>query len=203
MNSVELKNVVEAALLAGGRPLTVDNLMELFVQDESPPERAEVRAALQSLKEDWQDRGLELVQVSSGFRLQVRIDYAPWMRGLWAERPARYSRALLETLSIIAYRQPITRGEIEDIRGVGVSTSIMKTLLEREWVRLLGHREVPGRPAMYGTTRKFLDHFNLRSLESLPPLAEIRDLERIHADLFGADVPGPQAQVEEGPPLAS
>lgn len=203
MNSVELKNVVEAALLAGDQPLSVDKLIDLFAEDESQPERSDIRAALQSLKEEWQERGLELVQVSSGFRFQVRIDYAPWMRRLWSERPARYSRALLETLSIIAYRQPVTRGEIEDIRGVGVSTSIVKTLLEREWVRVLGHREVPGRPAMYGTTRNFLDHFNLKSLESLPPLAEIRDLERIHADLFGADVPEPQTQTEESPPLAS
>ena len=184
MNEERLKHILEAALLAAGRPMSVDNLIELFELKTDRPERSRVRAALVTLGQDWNERGLELIQVSSGYRFQVRSEYSRWMRRLWLERPSRYSRALLETIAIIAYRQPVTRGEIEDIRGVGVSSSIMKTLLEREWVRVLGHREVPGRPALYGTTKRFLDHFSLKSLDSLPPLAEIRDLERIHADLF-------------------
>ena len=183
MNEQRLKIIVEAALLAAGRAMTVEHLMDLFESGEKP-ERAEVRAALETLKFEWVARGLELIQVSSGYRFQVRAEFSQWMQRLWMERPSRYSRALLETLAIIAYRQPVTRGEIEDIRGVGVSSSIVKTLVEREWIRVLGHREVPGRPAMYGTTKQFLDHFSLKSLESLPPLNEIRDLERIHADLF-------------------
>ena len=182
MNEQRLKNILEAALLAAGRTLTIDHLRDLF--ESNPPERAEIRAALDTLKSEWTQRGLELVQVSSGYRFQVRMEFSEWIQRLWLERPSRYSRALLETLAIIAYRQPVTRGEIEDIRGGGVSSSIVKTLLEREWIRVLGHREVPGRPAIYGTTKQFLDHFSLRSLESLPPLKEIRDLERIHADLF-------------------
>ena len=184
MNEERLKIIVEVALLAAGRAMTIDHLMDLFELNSEKPERAEVRAVLGSLKQDWAERGLELIQVSSGYRFQVRAEYSKWMQRLWVDRPARYSRALLETLAIIAYRQPVTRGEIEDIRGVGVSSSIVKTLLEREWIRVLGHREVPGRPAMYGTTKQFLDHFSLKSLESLPPLNEIRDLERIHPDLF-------------------
>ena len=196
MNEQRLKIIVEAALLAAGRAMTVDHLVDLFESDADKPTKLQVRAALESLQEDWAERALELVQVSSGYRFQVCSDYAQWMQRLWMERPSRYSRALLETLAIIAYRQPVTRGEIEDIRGVGVSTSIVKTLLEREWIRVLGHREVPGRPAMYGTTKQFLDHFSLKSLESLPPLNEIRDLERIHADLFMAAVE-PAVQVHE------
>ena len=187
MEASELKRIVEAALLAAGRPLSVDELRDLFEEDTTPPARAALEASLAQLAEDWADRGIELVRVASGFRFQVRKRYADWLRRLWAERPVRYSRALLETLAIIAYRQPVTRGEIEDIRGVGVSTAIIKTLLEREWVRVLGHKEVPGRPAMYGTTKRFLDYFSLTSLDSLPPLREVRDLERIHLDLFPPD----------------
>ncbi len=187
MNPTSLKHIVEAALLAAGRPMNLDNLLGLFEEDASRPARSDIREAIGALEAEWSERGIELVQVASGYRFQVKTDYAPWMRRLWMERPTRYSRALLETLAIIAYRQPVTRGEIEDIRGVGVSSSIIKTLLEREWVRVLGHREVPGRPAIYGTTRNFLDHFGLKNLEQLPALPEIRDLERIHADLFGAD----------------
>ena len=198
MNEERLKIIVEAALLAAGRTLTLDHLLELFAADTDKPERADIRAALETLKTEWAERALELMQVSSGFRFQVRADYSHWMLRLWMERPSRYSRALLETLAIIAYRQPVTRGEIEDIRGVGVSSSIVKTLLEREWIRVLGHREVPGRPALYGTTKQFLDHFSLKSLESLPPLNEIRDLERIRADLFVADELAPRPH-EEAP----
>ena len=190
MSDPGLKSILEAALLAAGRPMSFDALSLLFADDDVKPQRVELKVALEELESDWQDKGLELKLVSSGYRFQVRQTYAAWMRRLWMDRPARYSRALLETLAIIAYRQPVTRGEIEEIRGVGVSSSIMKTLVEREWVRILGHREVPGRPGIYGTTKSFLDHFSLKSLESLPPLSEIKDLERIHADLF-ADTPLP------------
>ena len=200
MNERDLKRVVEVVLLTAERPLPVDDIVELVSMDASVggqavegPERqqlrADIRSALQALAEECGERGVELAEVASGFRYQVKASFAHWVSRLYAERPARYSRALLETLALIAYRQPVTRGEIEDIRGVGVSASIMKTLHEREWIRVLGHREVPGRPAMYGTTRKFLDDFNLRRLDDLPPLAELRDLENIHADLFAAQTP--------------
>ena len=195
MSEPALKSILEAALLAAGRPMTFDALESLFTEDDRPPAHVDVKAALEELERDWDERGLELKLVSSGYRFQVRQTYAAWMRRLRMDRPARYSRALLETLAIIAYRQPVTRGEIEEIRGVGVSSSIMKTLLEREWIRILGHREVPGRPGIYGTTKSFLDHFGLRNLESLPPLSEIKDLERIRPDLF-ADQPPPVPAVK-------
>jgi segregation and condensation protein B len=175
----DLKWIVEGALFAAGGPLTVDQLLGLFAEEERP-ERAEVLAAIDSLAGDYGGRAIEIVQVAGGWRVQVRAAVAPWVARLWDEKPARYSRALLETLALIAYRQPITRGEIEDIRGVAVSTQIVKTLTEREWVRVVGHRDVPGRPALYATTRRFLDYFGLRSLNDLPPLSEIRD-----PDLFG------------------
>jgi len=177
-----LKQIVEGALLAVGGPLTLDHLLGLF-PDEERPARDAVLDALSSLERDFQDRGIELAQVAGGYRVQVRRETAPWVARLWEEKPARYSRALLETLALIAYRQPITRGEIEDIRGVAVSTNIVKTLTEREWVRVVGHRDVPGRPALYATTRRFLDYFGLRSLNDLPTLAEIRDPEFLGDDL--------------------
>lgn len=177
-----LKQIVEGALLAVGGPLTLDHLLGLF-PDEERPARDAVLDALSSLERDYQDRGIELAQVAGGYRVQVRCETAPWVARLWEEKPARYSRALLETLALIAYRQPITRGEIEDIRGVAVSTNIVKTLTEREWVRVVGHRDVPGRPALYATTRRFLDYFGLRSLNDLPTLAEIRDPEFLGDDL--------------------
>ena len=161
-----LVQILEGALLAAGEPLSVQRMALLFEE-----------------KERCEDRGYELVQVASGYRFQVRQDLATWVGRLWQERPARYSRALMETLSLIAYRQPITRGEIEEIRGVAVSTNIIKTLLEREWVRVVGHRDVPGRPAMYATTRQFLDYFNLKSLDQLPPLAEIKELDNLSGEL--------------------
>ena len=179
-----LKHIIEAAILAAGRPLSLQDLSALFESWIAKPERAAIRQALEALGADCAERGVELKQVASGYRFQVKQDYARYLGRLWAERPARYSRALLETLSLIAYRQPITRGEIEDIRGVGVSSSIMKTLQEREWIRAIGHREVPGRPALYGTTRQFLDDFNLKGLSELPPLAAVRDLDRVSTDLF-------------------
>ncbi len=176
------KNIIEAALMAAGQPLSIDRLLTLFL-DEQQPSRDEIRGAIKSLSEQCDDRGVELKEVSSGFRYQAKQDYAQWVARLWEEKPPRYSRALLETLSLIAYRQPITRGEIEDVRGVSVSTNIMKTLLERDWVKVVGHRDVPGKPAMYATTRQFLDYFNLKNLSELPTLAEIRDIDSINAEL--------------------
>ena len=177
-----LKSVLEAALLAAAEPVSIERLAALFDEEQRPSLDA-VRTALLELDRDYEGRGLELVEVASGFRVQVPQSFAPWVSRLWEERAARYSRALLETLALIAYRQPITRGEIEEVRGVSVSTTTIKTLLERNWIKVLGHREVPGRPALYGTTREFLDYFNLKSLAELPPLAAIRDLDLIGAEL--------------------
>ena len=182
MNPRQLKDIVEAALFAAGRPLSLDQLLKLFEEDERPS-REELRKTLLTLAEEWGDRGIELKEVASGYRFQVRQALAPWISRLSEERPPRYSRALLETLALIVYRQPITRAGIEEIRGVAVSSSIMKTLLEREWIRVVGHRDVPGRPALYGTTRKFLDYFNLKSLSELPPLAEIRPVDHLQKEL--------------------
>jgi len=176
------KIIIEAALLSAGQPLSIDRLLALFDEPERPP-RDEIRRCLETLREAWADRGVELVEVSSGYRFQARQSLAPWLSRLWEERRPRYSRALMETLALIAYRQPITRAEIEDVRGVAVSTHIIKTLLDRDWVRIVGHRDVPGRPALLGTTRQFLDQFNLKSLAELPPLAEISSLEHIQVDL--------------------
>ena len=182
METKELVNIIEAALLASSNPVSMDKLLGLF-PEESRPERQELRDALDALSDACAERGIELREVNSGYRLQVKVQYAPWVSKLWEERPPRYSRALLETLSLIAYKQPITRAEIEDVRGVAVSTNIMKTLQEREWVRVVGHRDVPGRPALYATPREFLDYFNLKGLDELPSLAEIRDIESINAEL--------------------
>ena len=178
MSQPPIEHIIEAALLAAGRALSIDRLRELFDEDRMPG-FDDVRKALEKIAASYEGRAIELREVASGWRLQVREAYGPWVARLWEERPQRYSRALLETLSLIAYRQPITRGEIEDIRGVAVSTQIVKTLLDREWVRVVGHRDVPGRPAMYATTRQFLDYFNLRSLNELPPLAAVRDLDEL------------------------
>lgn len=190
MSADKLKHIVEAALLAAGRPLQVDDVIALFEESGDPPQRSEVREALEQLSADWRDRALELAEVSSGFRLQVSKEYSLWMGRLWAERPPKYSRALMETLALIAYRQPITRGEIEDVRGVSVSPNIIRTLLEREWIRVVGRREVPGRPELFGTTALFLDDFGLKALDEMPTLAEIRDLDQHPEDLF-ADVSAP------------
>lgn len=166
--------VVEAALLAAGGPLRIEQLQALYPEAQRPTASA-VAAAIAALADAYRERAVEIVEVAGGFRVQVRPLLAPWVARLWEERPARYSRALLETLALIAYRQPITRGEIEDIRGVAVSTQIIRTLTERDWVRVVGHRDVPGRPALFATTRRFLDYFGLRSLDELPPLADLRD----------------------------
>ena len=192
-----LVQILEGALLAAGEPLSVQRMTLLFEENERPS-KDEIKEAIQSVEERCEGRGYELVHVASGYRFQVRQDLAQWVGRLWQERPARYSRALMETLSLIAYRQPITRGEIEEIRGVAVSTNIIKTLLEREWVRVVGHRDVPGRPAMYATTRQFLDYFNLKSLDQLPPLAEIKELDNLSGEL-GLDTPEPEGDAPENP----
>ncbi len=178
----ELKNIVEAALLVAGQPLTIDRMLAMFPADAQPA-REEIREALKHIEEDCAERGVELKQIDKGWRIQTREKYASFVARLLEERPPRYSRALLETLAIIVYRQPVTRGEIEDIRGVVVSTDIVRTLVEREWIKQVGVREVPGRPALYGTTRAFLEHFNLKSLEDMPPLAELRSIEEIGMEL--------------------
>lgn len=167
--------IVEGLLLAAGRPLTLDNIIAVFSDDEKP-DRKELKAVMEAISDDCDDRGFELVEVASGFRFQVKQELGEWVGKLWEEKPPRYTRALLETLALIAYRQPITRGDIEEIRGVAVSPNIIRTLLDREWVRVVGHRDVPGRPAMFATTKQFLDYFNLKSLQELPPLSEIKEL---------------------------
>jgi len=200
-----LKSILESVLLAAGKPLNLEQLLAVF-DDGEKPAIDDVRKAIEALREDYAERGIELVEVASGFRIQVSRAMEPWVSRLTEEKPVRYSRALLETLALVAYRQPITRGEIEDIRGVSVSTSIMKTLQEREWVRIVGHRDVPGRPAMYGTTRQFLDYFNLKGLDDLPTLMELRDIDTINAELElawpgqpPADAAGEDSAEEGGP----
>ncbi|MDY6829706.1 MAG: SMC-Scp complex subunit ScpB [Pseudomonadota bacterium] len=187
-----LAAVLEALLLAADAPLSLDQMQQVFDLDERP-DKAELRAALGSLESACSDRTYQLVEVGSGYQYRIRGAYARWVSRLWEDKPARYSRALLETLALIAYRQPITRGEIEAVRGVAVSSQIIRTLSERDWVRIVGHREVPGRPALYATTRGFLDHFNLKSLDELPALAELTDLDKVHAE-FDFDPPNPAAQ---------
>jgi segregation and condensation protein B len=176
MDETEIKHIVEAALLAAGRPLTLERLGELFAaKGGGGPDRATLKTVLESLATDYQGRGIELKEVSSGYRLQVKRSMSDWLQPLWEERAPRYTRALLETLALVAYRQPITRAEIEEVRGVVVSTNIVRTLLERNWIRVVGHRDVPGKPAMFGTTKDFLDYFGLKKLEELPTLADIKD----------------------------
>lgn len=189
MDDTQIKYFIEAALLAAGRPLGIQQLQDLF-DGRSTPEKARIRAALAALEEDYEMRGLTVAEVASGFRLQIKSSMAERLNKLWEERPPRYSRALFETLALIAYRQPITRGEIEEVRGVAVSSTIVRSLMEREWVRVVGHRDVPGRPAMFGTTRQFLDYFGLKKLEDLPPLADMSDWESLRVQLDLPDVNG-------------
>ena len=181
MESLPLKQIIEGAILAAEAPLSIEQLMRLFEGDEA--ERIDVRGALQEIEQECEGRGFELKQVASGYRFQVRSDYGEWVSRLWKEKPPRYSRALLETLALIAYKQPITRGDVEEIRGVAVSTNIIRTLREREWIRVVGHRDVPGHPALYATTKNFLDYFNLRNLDELPSLVEIKDLTQANEEL--------------------
>ncbi len=179
MNAItpeKLQTIIEAALMVAGHPLTVVSLQHLFPEDDKPT-TAEIKETIAAIAERYKDSGIELQEVASGYRFQAKKELSPWLAKLWEERSPRYSRAFLETLSIIAYKQPITRGEIEEIRGVTVSSNIIKTLQEREWIRVIGYREVPGKPAIYGTTKEFLDHFNLKSLVELPTLTEFKNLE--------------------------
>jgi len=180
--ATELKHILEAVLLAAGEPLNLEQLISLF-DEKDAPDRTEMAKALEELASDMGDRGIELAEVASGFRLQTREELKPWISRLWEERPKRYSRALLETLALIAYRQPTTRGDIEEVRGVSVSSNIIRTLQEREWIRVVGHRDVPGKPALFGTTKAFLDYFNLSNLDDLPSLAEIKDMESLEPEL--------------------
>ncbi len=207
-----VRNVVEAALLAAGRPVSIERLLEMFGERDRPPV-AEIRAALAGLTEEYADRGIELKEVASGYRIQIRRNVTQAVSRLWQERPRRYSRALLETLALIAYRQPITRGEIEEIRGVAVNPDIVRTLFERSWIRVVGHREVPGRPELLATTREFLDYFSLKTLDDLPTLAALRDMDTLGVQL---ELPGRDGEMpafdatdtaentgEDGPSAAS
>ena len=193
-----LKCILEAVLLAAGEPLDRAALAAVFEDAERPGE-AELNQALIELGEDYAERSLELCEVASGFRIQVREEVNPWVARLWEERPQRYSRAMLETLALIAYRQPITRGEIEEVRGVSVRSTIIRTLQEREWIRVVGHRDVPGKPALFGTTKVFLDYFNLSSLDDLPSLAEIRDMGSLEPEL-DLEPAGDEADVDDSIP---
>lgn len=185
MSQEKIKNIIEAALMVSTQPLSVTRLLNLFEAEQTMQvERDDLKTAIAALQNDYQERGIELAEVASGFRFQARDDYASWVNHLFDERPPRYSRALLETLAIIAYRQPITRSEIEEIRGVSVSSTIVKTLQEREWVKVVGHRDVPGKPALLATTKSFLDYFNLKKLSELPALEDIKDFDAINPDLF-------------------
>lgn len=178
METSQIRGIIEAVLFAADQPLTVQQLQELFVEETRPPV-AVIREILGELRLAYLGAAIELKEVATGFRLQILPEYSPWVAKLWQERPARYSRALLETLAIIAYRQPVSRAEIEDIRGVTVSSSILKTLTEREWIQIVGHKDLPGKPAVYATTKKFLDYFNLASLKELPSLAALTDMEQL------------------------
>ena len=195
MDQTEIKHFIEAALLAAGRPLSVDQLQGLF-DGRSAPTKPDIRAAIATLTEEYEDRGIAIAEVASGFRIQVTAGMAERLQKLWEERPPRYSRALFETLALIAYRQPITRGEIEEVRGVSVSPNIVRTLLERDWVRVVGHRDVPGRPEMFGTTRNFLDYFGLKKLDDLPPLADLSDWESLRVQL---NLPEVEEDASAGP----
>lgn len=199
MDQTEIKYFLEAALLAAGRPLNIDHLQGLF-DGRMAPEKSELRSAIAALNDDYAERGIVVSEVASGFRMQVKTAMADRLQKLWEDRPPRYSRALFETLALIAYRQPITRGEIEEIRGVAVSTNIVRQLLEREWVRVVGHRDVPGRPAMFGTTKQFLDYFSLKKLDDLPPLADLSDWESLRVQLNLPEVE--EQSVTEFPELA-
>ncbi|MCW8193314.1 SMC-Scp complex subunit ScpB [Proteobacteria bacterium 005FR1] len=203
-----LRKIIEGALLAAGGPLNIAKIASLFeppegverdadVDPDEKPTKEEILAALEDIQADCKGRGYELKEVGSGWRFQVVQETAPWISRLWEEKPQKYSRALLETLALIAYRQPITRGDIESIRGVAVSSTIIKTLTEREWVKVVGHRDVPGRPALYATTRQFLDYFNLKSLDELPSLKEIQDIDQLDANMSLKEMLGEAAGAED------
>lgn len=196
-NELDLAPILEATLLASTQPLTLAQLYGIF--GDSPPRAGAIEQALTQLKLACEERGIELVEVSSGYRFQVKTAIHPYVAKLWTERQSKYTRATLETLALIAYRQPITRGEIEQIRGVSVSSSMIKSLEEREWIRVLGHRDVPGRPELFGTTKTFLDYFGLKSLDQLPPLAELKEYPELEPQL-SFDISEPiTAQVSGNP----
>ena len=196
-DEIKTKQIVEGLLLTAGKPLSLGQIANIFLDHERPDTEA-LKKIMEEIEQDCEARGFELKKVASGYRFQVRQEYSEWIGRLWDEKPQRYSRALLETLAIIAYRQPITRGEIEKIRGVAVSTSIIRTLMEREWVRVVGHRDVPGKPAMYATSKQFLDYFDLKNLNELPTLAEIKDMEELNPEL-ALEVETPESRVLEFP----
>jgi segregation and condensation protein B len=205
MSDAYFKNVIEAALLAAGRPVPVSELQQIF-DEHSRPSPKEVRAVLDALTADYEGRGVTIRETANGFRFQVRTEFAHEVSRLWPDRPKKYSRALLETLALIAYRQPITRAEIEHVRGVAVNPEIVKTLMERNWVRVVGHRDVPGHPELLGTTSEFLDYFSLKSIEDLPPLAELKSLSDLNLQLplpVAAEVPAEGAAAEAGAPADS
>ncbi len=189
MDETEIKYFIEAALLAAGRPMNAEQLGGLF-DGRMAPDKARIRKSIEALNDDYADRGIEIAEVASGYRVQIKRGMSDRLQKLWEERPPRYSRALFETIALIAYRQPITRGEIEDVRGVSVSTNIIRTLMERDWIRVVGHRDVPGRPAMFGTTKNFLDYFGLKKLDDLPPLADLSDWESLRVQLNLPEVEG-------------
>ena len=182
MQIEKLQNILEAILISAEKPLNIDKLLGFF-QEEDLVNRNDVKQALALIEKTFEDRGFELIETASGFRFQTKEEYKQWVTQHWDEKPAKYSRALLETLALIVYRQPITRAEIEDIRGVAVSSNIIKTLQERDWIRVVGHKEVPGRPALLGTTRQFLDYFNLKSLDEMPSLSEVQDIDKLYPEL--------------------
>ncbi len=212
MNTDLIKKIVEGALLAAGRPLDISQLEKLFDDDERPP-RDQLRAAIEDIQADCRGRGYDIVQVASGFRFQVSDELAPWINRLWEEKPKRYSRAMLETLALIVYRQPLTRGDIELVRGVAVSSDIIRALQEREWIAVVGHRDVPGRPALYATTKQFLNYFNLKSLQQLPALGQIKDFAELDPELElalarsaaapSADSQNPQLPLEAAEPTTA
>jgi len=196
MDKTEIQHFIEAALLAAGRPLNADQLQNLF-DGRSAPQKSEIRDAIKALNEEYEARGITIAEVASGFRIQIKSAMASRLQKLWEERPPRYSRALFETLSLIAYRQPITRGEIEEVRGVSVSSNIVRTMMERDWIRVVGHRDVPGRPAMFGTTKSFLDYFGLKKLDDMPELADLADWESLRVQL---NLPDVEQEEYEAPP---
>ena len=187
-----IRNILEAALFAAGKPLSLAQMQALFLDHEQPGV-ALIARLLQQLRAEWTGRGIRLEQVASGFRIATQPSLSPWVSRLWEERPAKYTRALLETLALIAYRQPVTRGDIERVRGVSVSSGTIRTLQEREWIRVVGRRDVPGRPALYGTTKTFLDYFGLDGLQALPPLSELKDWDQLSAEL-ALEAPPPDRQ---------
>jgi len=197
MDQKLITRIVEAALLAANQPLTLAQLHALFPEDQPAPADS-VEQALEALREDCKDRGVELVELASGFRYQVQADVHPWVARLWTERQTKYTRATLETLALIAYRQPITRGEIEQVRGVAVNSNIIKALEEREWIRVIGHRDVPGKPALFGTTKAFLDYFGLKRLDELPPLSELKDLGELEPQFQFDNIPAESKAIEAG-----